>query len=136
VTNTARRQELAASLAQHLAEATSSERLDPWGRLNWLSHHLELYVGRFAGFAALRVEVTSELLAHDLFRCVEIGVEAVSAELRAAGSPAELSRRWDEFHSAIDAVRRSPSRERAETLNAAIATWRSALIGYRTEFRR
>jgi hypothetical protein len=69
----ARRRELRESIDRLLAEDTKRRRLDERSRVDWLSHHLALYVGRLAGFAALPNSDALGPLDHALFDAVDVG---------------------------------------------------------------
>lgn len=125
-TGAPRRQELAESLERHLAEATEQQHLTRRERIDWLSYHLGLYVGRFAAFADSLGDRAPALLNADPFVAVELGTNRLTRELQFANAPGQVLAMWHRYLDALDRVRSAPTIESIGALRSEIANWQNA----------
>jgi hypothetical protein len=68
------------------SQDAARHHLDARGRIEWLTHHLGLYIGRFSAFAGLQSGDVTGLREHALFAAVEVGTERLDRELRGSGA--------------------------------------------------
>lgn len=93
--NAARRLELQASLRRELERQAMEQGLSAKGRIAWLVDQVENYLQRRLGMpGGLRPTIISP--NDELFRMIEIGAEATSAELQAV-VPGPFADAWQAF---------------------------------------
>jgi hypothetical protein len=96
------------------ADLDAEARKNGWGlkeRVLWIMDHLDEYIERWLGFAALLTDPKA-LIQSDLFTVVEIAVEALEEEFaHAAGSLDD--RRVKRIRGAVEALRRHGDEEYA-----------------------
>lgn len=127
-----RREFLRRSLDEHLLEAEQGGELGLGGRGAWLAEHLEIYVNRCIGFAALP-SGAGPVLDGSLFSLVEIGTEALRRELDASPPAPAAADAWRAYLRALEDIRQHGD---FESLAAAAGAVRAALGGtdpYRRE---
>lgn len=122
-----RRADLTAALQHHLAQATAGYSLGSSGRLEWLAHQLGLHVGRLSGFASVANADLRALVASDLFGAVEIGADAIEAELRTMAQPSDAPALWAAVRAGVEFVRQSSNTKAIEDLRLAIERWHTSL---------
>ena len=121
-----RRRDLRESLQRQLGEETRT--LGARDRVLWLTHRLELYVGRFLGLADASNAPTSSLLGHDLFGAIGIGTGVLDTELRTANPPQPLIASWQQFCDALEDIRNTSDAARLPELRTALAHWQSTVL--------
>jgi hypothetical protein len=105
------------------SQDAARHHLDARGRIEWLTHHLGLYIGRFSTFAGLQSGDVTGLREHALFAAVEVGTERLDRELRGSGAPAKLLNQWQLYLAALDVMRGAPRPDNAGALRAAVGGW-------------
>lgn len=127
MTNASRWRELAESLERHLAQATEEQHLTRRGRIDWISHHLGLYVGRFGGFAHRLGDRAAALLSADPFAVVDLATDRLTRELQFATPPNQILEAWQLYLDALDRVRHAPTVQNIDALRLATARWQTTL---------
>lgn len=115
-------------MQRELDRQTQERDLDKMARTAWLVDQVDNYVERWIGMAA-GSEPTSAPIEDDLLCMIEIGAEAVSAELHGLDSPT-IADGWRSFLSALAAIGTRSARSasvRLPELTMYLAAVRSAL---------
>ena len=122
----ARREFLRRALDENLLQAVQEGEIGPGGRAGWLAEHLEIYVNRCVGFAALPSAGAGPVLGSSFFWLVEIGTEALRRELEASPPAPGAGDAWRAYLRALESTGASGD---FESLATAAGTLRAALGG-------
>ena len=114
-------------MVRELQAALPSARAGSLPRLEWLGHHLDLYVDRLVGFAAVPNVPVPSLVASDLFACVAISAELLQAELETAPRSDQLAAAWSRLKVAVAEVTRLRQSSAIDELRLAAVAWKSSL---------
>jgi len=120
------REYLRRSLDENLEETARAEGFGPAERAAWLAEHMELYVSRCVGFAAMPQVGGDAVRDSSLLGMVEIGTEALRRELDASPPPPAGEAAWRAFLAQLAATRDGAD---FESLAAAARELRAALGG-------
>ena len=123
--NPARQLELKASLRRELSRQAHERNLSSTGRVVWLLDQVENYVERWLGLRAAPAQ-TVVPSSDDLFQMIEIGVEAVSAELHGLESRA-IAESWHDLIAVLAAVRAGSDTIEPHQLAETLVVFRSGL---------
>jgi hypothetical protein len=123
--NPARHHELEASLLRELDRQAVERGLCSTGRVAWLVDQIENYVERWLGLRAGAAQTIAPP-SDDLFGMIEIGADAVSAELQALKSPA-IAESWHKFLAVLAAVRAGSNAIKPQQLAESLAVVRCEL---------
>ncbi|HEU4559413.1 MAG TPA: hypothetical protein VFS20_16260 [Longimicrobium sp.] len=103
--------------------ANATERLGSEDRTLWILDHLDKYLERWLGFAAMSVEPRA-LIQSDLFTITEIAVEALEQEYaRVSGS----GRHLEDMRKALEDLRKRGNADHALALKEVASKLRSNL---------
>jgi hypothetical protein len=101
-----------------------------WGmndRLRWITKHLDEYIERWLGFAALPISPRA-LIQSDLFTMVEIAVDALEEEVaQTAGARGALP--LGEIRAAVEALRKEEDKRHAVAIKELVEVLSSQLVG-------
>lgn len=109
-----------------LATEAASDRWGMNDRLRWITNHLDEYIERWLGFAALPISPKA-LIQSDLFTMVEIAIEALEEEV-AQTAGARSAFHIGEIRAAVEALRKEEDIRHAVAIKELVEVLRSQLV--------